>query len=39
METSRTLLDLSSFGLIVNITGAKAVISWERLVLVELVED
>jgi hypothetical protein len=39
METSGTLLDLSSFGLIVNITGAKTVISWERLVLVELVED
>ena len=39
METSGILLDLSPFGLVVNITGAKTVISWERLVLVELVED
>jgi hypothetical protein len=38
-ETSGILLDLSPFGLVVNITGAKTVISWERLVLVELVED
>ena len=39
METSGTLLDLSPFGMIVSFTGAKTVISWERLVLVELVED
>jgi hypothetical protein len=38
-ETSGTLLDLSPFGVIVSITGAKTVISWERLVLVELVKD
>jgi hypothetical protein len=38
-ETSGILLDLSPFGLVVNITGANTVISWERLVLVELVED
>jgi hypothetical protein len=39
METSGILLDLSPFGLVVNITGAQTDISWERLVLVELVED
>jgi hypothetical protein len=39
METSGTLLDLSPFGMVANIRGAKTVISWERLVLVELVED
>jgi hypothetical protein len=39
METSGILLDLSPFGLVVNITGAKTVISGNRVVLVELVED
>jgi hypothetical protein len=39
METSGILLDLYPFGLVVNITGAKTVISWERVVLVELVGD
>jgi hypothetical protein len=39
VETSGILVGLSPFGMIVNIMGAKTVISWERLVLVELVED
>jgi hypothetical protein len=39
IETSGTLLDHSPFGLVVNIRGARTAISWERLVLVELVED
>ena len=39
METSGILLDLSPFGMVVNITDAKTVISGDRVVLVELVED
>ena len=37
--TSGTLLDLYPAGPILNLNGAKALISWDRLVLCELVED
>jgi hypothetical protein len=39
VETSGTLLDLYPAGPILNIGGAKTLISWERLTLCELVED
>ena len=38
-ETSGTLLDLYPAGPVLNMNGAKALISWDRLTLVELVED
>jgi hypothetical protein len=38
-ETSGTLLDLYPAGPILNLNGAKALISWVRLTVVELVED
>jgi hypothetical protein len=38
-ETSGTLLDLYPAGPILNLNGAKALISWDRLAMVELVED
>jgi hypothetical protein len=38
-ETSGTLLDLYPAGPILNIGGAKTLLSWEQLVLCELVED
>lgn len=38
-ETSGTLLDLYPAGPILNIGGAKTLLSWDRLVLCELVED
>ncbi len=38
-ETSGTLLDLYPAGLVLNIGGVKTLISWDRLVLCELVED
>jgi hypothetical protein len=38
-ETSGTLLDLYPAGPILNLNGAKALISWDRLTVVELVED
>jgi hypothetical protein len=38
-ETSRTLLDLYPAGPVLNIGGAKTLLSWDRLVLGELVED
>ena len=38
VETKGTLLDWCPVGLIVNIAGAKTLLCWERLVLVELVE-
>jgi hypothetical protein len=38
-ETSGTLLDLDPAGPILNLNGAKALISWDRLTVVELVED
>jgi len=39
METSGTLLDLSPVGMIVNIKGAKTLLSWDAVRVVELVED
>jgi hypothetical protein len=38
-ETSGTLLDLYPAGPVLNIGGAWALLSWDRLVLCELVED
>jgi hypothetical protein len=38
-EASGTLLDLYPAGPILNMNGAKALISWDRLTLVELIED
>ena len=38
-ETSGTLLDLYPAGPVLNISGAKTLLSWDRLVLCELVED
>jgi len=37
--TSGTLLDLYPAGPVLNIGGAKTLISWDRLVLCEMVED
>jgi len=37
--TSGTLLDLYPVGPVLNIGGAKTLLSWDRLVLRELVED
>jgi len=39
VETTGTLLDLYPAGPILNMNGAKALISWDRLILVELIED
>ena len=39
VEMTGTLLDLYPAGLILNLNGAKALISWDRLAVVELVED
>jgi hypothetical protein len=38
-ETSGTVLDLHPAGPVLNIGGAKTLISWDRLVLCEMVED
>jgi hypothetical protein len=38
-ETRGTLLDFYPAGPILNVAGAKTLISWDRLVLCELVED
>jgi hypothetical protein len=38
-ETSGILLDFYPAGPVLNIGGAKTLISWDRLVLCELVED
>jgi hypothetical protein len=38
-EASGTLLDLYPAGPVLNIDGAKTLLSWDRLVLCELVED
>jgi hypothetical protein len=38
-EASATLLDLYPAGPILNIAGAKTLLSWDRLVLCELIED
>jgi len=39
VKTSATLLDLYPAGLILNVGGARTLLSWERLVLAELVEN
>jgi hypothetical protein len=39
VETTGTLLDLYPAGPILNLNGAKALISWDRLAVVALVED
>ena len=38
-EARGTLLERYPAGLILNMNGAKALISWDRLTLVELIED
>ncbi len=38
-ETSGTLLDLYPAGPVLNLNGAKTLISWDRLAVVELIED
>jgi hypothetical protein len=38
-ETSATLIDWTPVGLLVSISGAKCLMPWERLVLLELVAD
>ncbi len=38
-ETSGQLLDLYPAGMVVNIRGARTLLSWDRLVLCELVGD
>ena len=38
-ETSGTLLDFFPAGLVLHIDGVKTLISWDRLVAVQLVED
>lgn len=38
-ETSATLLDWGPIGAVVSVAGAKTLVPWERLALVELVED
>ena len=38
-ETSATLLDWCGAGVLLNVAGAKTLLSWDRLVLCELVED
>jgi hypothetical protein len=37
--SSGTLLDLYPVGPVLNIAGAKTLLSWDRLVLCELIED
>jgi hypothetical protein len=39
VQTSGTLLDLYPAGPVLGIGGAKTLISWDRLAVVELVED
>jgi hypothetical protein len=39
VETTGTLLDLYPAGPILNLNGVKALISWDRLTVVELIED
>ena len=38
-ETTGVLLDVFPFGPVLNIAGAKTILSWDRLCLVELTED
>jgi hypothetical protein len=39
VETTGTLLDLYPAGPVLNLNGVKALISWDRLTVVELIED
>jgi hypothetical protein len=39
LETSGALLDVCDLGPVLSIDGAKTLIAWERLALLELVED
>ncbi len=39
VETSGILLDLYPAGPVLNVAGARTLISWDRFVLAELVED
>jgi hypothetical protein len=39
VETSGTLLDMYPAGPVLNLNGAKTLLSWDRLAVVELVED
>jgi len=39
VETSGTLLDLYPAGPVLSLNGANALINWDRLAVVELVED
>ncbi len=39
VETSGVLLDWCPFGLLISLAGAKALLSWDRLVMLELVSD
>jgi len=38
-EASGVLLDIYPFGPVLSVAGAKTLISWDRLVMCELVED
>jgi hypothetical protein len=38
-ESRGTLIDLYPFGPVVNILGSKTMISWDRLAVLELIED
>ena len=37
--TTATLLDWCSLGVVLNLSGARTVLPWERLALVELIND
>jgi hypothetical protein len=39
VETRGTLLDLYPAGLVLSLAGSKTLLSWERIVLCELVEE
>ena len=39
VETTATLLDWCALGVVLNLAGARTVLPWERLALVELIND
>ncbi len=39
VETSGTLLDWTAFGAVFNLAGGRVVIAWDRVVMLELVDD
>ncbi len=39
VETSGTLLDTTAFGAVFNLAGGRVVIAWDRVVMLELVDD